>query len=159
MIRAAVKKKQFSDSTMVNYFSLGLDGYVTLHFHQLRQRRPSLFMSRLLNKLWYGLLGIKVLLLQQSSLDLSSGAVSLVCDGENITIPDGTKGVVVLNVNSYAGGAKIWTDPPEAQGVARGAGGEIFNSTNNSSGEVRRWRKSCPDDGLLEVEKLQATRN
>eukprot|EP00435_Cladocopium_sp_Y103_P066699 s393_g29.t1 len=39
--------------TMSNYFGIGVDAAVALDFHQMRERRPDWFWSRLVNKLWY----------------------------------------------------------------------------------------------------------
>ena len=120
----------YPDRTLVNYFSLGVDSHVSLDFDALRQLRPRLFVSQLVNKVWYGILGIKVFL-QQPELDLSM-TVSMECDGVPVTVPPGTKGIVFLNVDSYAGGSKIWPQ----------------QDANTGTG---RWKKSSAEDGQIEV--------
>jgi len=116
--------------TMNNYFGIGVDGAVSLGFHNLRQRAPRLFFHRWVNKLWYGIIGALAFLLGWSR-DLS-GCCRLLCDGEIVPIPPGTKGIIVLNVNSYAGGSTMWT--PSSQSLQSG-----------------KYRPADVADGLLEV--------
>lgn len=139
-------KQRQPAKTMINYFSLGLDSRVSLDFDELRRLKPQLFISRLVNKLWYGVLGLKVLLLQPE-IDLSTSVV-LVCDGVRVDIPPGTQALVVLNVDSYAGGSRVWQNPPDPTSPA---GAE---QREQQPGE---WQRSRPDDGLLEVRELMNT--
>ena len=94
--------------TMNNYLGVGVDGAVTLGFHTLRQKVPALFFSRWVNKIWYGMISLRTFLLGWSR-DLSL-CCQLVCDGKVITIPPGTQSIIMLNINSYAGGMKMWPD-------------------------------------------------
>ena len=64
------KKKELMNFTMNNYLGVGVDGAVTLGFHSLRQKVPALFFSRWVNKVWYGVVGLRTLLLGWSR-DLS----------------------------------------------------------------------------------------
>ena len=102
------RKSAIMDFTMNNYLGVGVDGAVTLGFHTLRQRVPALFFSRWVNKIWYGMIGLRTLLLGWSR-DLSQ-CCQLVCDGKVIKIPPGTQSIILLNINSYAGGMKMWPD-------------------------------------------------
>jgi Diacylglycerol kinase accessory domain/Diacylglycerol kinase catalytic domain len=102
------KKKEAMNYTMNNYLGVGVDGAVTLGFHSLRQRVPALFFSRWVNKLWYGMIGVRTLLLGWSR-DLSQ-CCQLICDGEVVKIPEGTQSIIILNINSYAGGMKMWPE-------------------------------------------------
>ena len=94
--------------TMNNYLGVGVDGAVTLGFHSLRQKVPALFFSRWINKIWYGMISLRTFLLGWSR-DLSL-CCQLVCDGRVIIIPPGTQSIIMLNINSYAGGMKMWPD-------------------------------------------------
>ena len=102
------KKKEAMNFTMNNYLGVGVDGAVTLGFHSLRQKVPALFFSRWVNKLWYGMIGVRTLLLGWSR-DLSQ-CCQLICDGEVVKIPEGTQSIIILNINSYAGGMKMWPE-------------------------------------------------
>ena len=103
-----IKKKDIMDFTMNNYLGVGVDGAVTLGFHSLRQKVPALFFSRWINKIWYGMISVRTLLLGWSR-DLSQ-CCQLQCDGEIVKIPPGTQSIIILNINSYAGGMKMWPD-------------------------------------------------
>ena len=114
------KKRDFNrkplvmDFTMNNYLGVGVDGAVTLGFHTLRQKVPALFFSRWVNKLWYGMIGLRTLLLGWSR-DLSE-CCQLICDGKLIKIPPGTQSIIILNINSYAGGMRMWPEASHFQG-------------------------------------------
>ena len=103
-----VKNKEAMNFTMNNYLGIGVDGAVTLGFHTLRQKVPALFFSRWVNKMWYGMIGVRTLL-SGWSRDLSA-CCQLICDGKVVKIPPGTQSIIILNINSYAGGMKMWPD-------------------------------------------------
>ena len=120
---------------MVNYFSIGTDGIVTMAFHKLRTSRPGLFISPFINKLWYGLLGLWVALFSRtrrlSSTERGKRELDLLCDGEVVPIPPGIDSIVVLNGNSYAGGAKLWNNDCSDGRIASVSDGLL---------EVRMWQ-------------------
>ena len=111
-----------------NYFSVGFDAGVALGFDKARKAAPALFASRLGNKAAYGLIG---------AADSARGAcamldaqLAVVADGAPVALPRGAKGVVLLNISSFMGGARPW---PEAGLPGAQAG------------------PPAPDDGALEV--------
>jgi len=61
-------------------------------------------------------------------LDLSSKVV-LLCDEEEVALPKGSQGVLIVNIGSYMGGINIW---------------------EQSDGDIEK-RKQSMDDGKLEV--------
>ena len=92
-----------------NYFSVGFDAGVALGFDAARKAAPALFASRLGNKAAYGLIG---------AADSARGAcamldaqLTVVADDAPVPLPPGAKGVVLLNISSFMGGARPW---PEA---------------------------------------------
>jgi diacylglycerol kinase (ATP) len=92
--------------TMNNYFSIGFDAHIAKIFDTARKENPACFNSRLMNKMWYGAFGCRALC-GEPTLEK---AVTLTVDGKIVPIPDGIKSLVVSNVDSFAGGVKLWKD-------------------------------------------------
>ncbi|XP_066560295.1 diacylglycerol kinase epsilon [Amia ocellicauda] len=111
--------------TMNNYFSVGPDALMALNFHAHREKTPSLFSSRIVNKAVYFFYGTKDCLVQECK-DLDK-KIELELDGERVQLPS-LEGIIVLNIGYWGGGCRLW----------EGMGDE-----------------PCPptrlDDGLLEV--------
>uniref|UniRef100_A0A8C5TJS1 Diacylglycerol kinase n=1 Tax=Malurus cyaneus samueli TaxID=2593467 RepID=A0A8C5TJS1_9PASS len=111
--------------TMNNYFSIGPDALMALNFHAHRERTPSLFSSRIINKAVYFFYGTKDCLVQECK-DLNK-KVELELDGERIELPN-LEGIIVLNIGYWGGGCRLW----------EGMGDEPYPLARH-------------DDGLLEV--------
>ncbi|XP_069808103.1 diacylglycerol kinase epsilon [Dendropsophus ebraccatus] len=111
--------------SMNNYFSIGPDALMALNFHTHREKTPSLFSSRLVNKAVYLFYGTKDCLVQECK-DLDK-KVELELDGEKISLPN-LEGIVVLNIGYWGGGCRLW----------EGMGDEPYPLSRH-------------DDGLLEV--------
>ncbi|XP_035826816.1 diacylglycerol kinase delta [Aplysia californica] len=90
---------------MNNYFGIGLDAKIALEFQQKREEHPEKCRSRTKNLMWYGVLGGKEMFNQTfKNLDQR---VLLECDGQRIPLPS-LRGIVILNIPSYSGGANFW---------------------------------------------------
>ncbi|XP_063309418.1 diacylglycerol kinase epsilon [Pelobates fuscus] len=111
--------------SMNNYFSVGPDALMALNFHTHREKTPSLFSSRLVNKAVYLFYGTKDCLVQECK-DLNK-KIELELDGERIDLPN-LEGIVVLNIGYWGGGCRLW----------EGMGDEPYPLSRH-------------DDGLLEV--------
>uniref|UniRef100_A0A3Q3VZP5 Diacylglycerol kinase n=1 Tax=Mola mola TaxID=94237 RepID=A0A3Q3VZP5_MOLML len=108
--------------SMNNYFSVGPDALMALNFHAHREKTPSFFSSRIINKAVYFLYGTKDCLVQECK-DLDK-RIELELDGERVALPS-LEGIIVSNIGYWGGGCRLW----------EGMGDE-----------------PCPlDDGLLEV--------
>ena len=119
-----------------NYIGFGVDGAVGLSFSHLRSAAPFLFFSGVLNKIWYAICGLYQIIFGAHRRDLSR-VIHVTCDGKDVTIPHGIRGLVALNINSYAGGTKVWrADEPFQKGFGARMG---------------VWNSSCMSDGILEV--------
>lgn len=91
---------------MNNYFSIGFDAHIAKTFDTFRKDHPGLCKTRLLNKGWYACLGCGAMC-GEPTLDKT---VTLEVDGVAIPLPEGIKSLVVSNVDSFAGGVKLWKD-------------------------------------------------
>eukprot|EP00929_Paragymnodinium_shiwhaense_P016272 TRINITY_DN124538_c0_g1_i1.p1 TRINITY_DN124538_c0_g1~~TRINITY_DN124538_c0_g1_i1.p1 ORF type:complete len:533 (+),score=96.96 TRINITY_DN124538_c0_g1_i1:84-1682(+) len=111
---------------MCNYFGIGVDAAVALDFHQMRESSPHLFVSRLINKLWYIRSGT-LNFLKKSCKNLASKVV-LECDGKVIEVPANLEGIVVLNIPSFGGGSDLW-----GSAVVDTSGSEDTDSSDDTS--------------------------
>ena len=89
-----------------NYLGIGVDAQAALRFHRTRNLRPQLFFSAMTNKLLYGAFGAKDLL-EHSCAGLHR-SIRIYADGVRQTIPPEAEGIILLNINSFAGGVRMW---------------------------------------------------
>ncbi|DAZ98366.1 TPA: hypothetical protein N0F65_000685 [Lagenidium giganteum] len=139
-----------------NYLGVGVDAQVALEFHEQRERSPGLFMSQFVNKLWYTQFGTKNFLVRTCA-GLPS-KIELECDGKRIVLPDGTEGVIVLNINSYGGGSTLWhEDSDDEDDDVEESGEETDDGSVSDEGPSPRMSGSSPHDGLLDVVAVYGT--
>ena len=100
---------------------MGVDAQAALRFHHLRESAPALFFSRLVNQGFYALLGLDIAF-RRRCVDLPA-CPRLRADGADVALPEGTEGLIFLNIDSYAGGARMWRTDGDA-GAAAAAPGE-----------------------------------
>eukprot|EP00930_Biecheleria_cincta_P103522 TRINITY_DN9551_c0_g1_i1.p1 TRINITY_DN9551_c0_g1~~TRINITY_DN9551_c0_g1_i1.p1 ORF type:complete len:552 (-),score=98.82 TRINITY_DN9551_c0_g1_i1:83-1738(-) len=103
---ALQQSRERKTMSMCNYFGIGVDAAVALDFHQMRERSPHLFVSCLVNKLWYFRSGTKAMF-QNTCANIGS-KVTLECDGAAVDIPQNLEGIIVLNIPSFGGGTDLW---------------------------------------------------
>jgi len=137
-----------------NYFGIGVDGYVSMKFAELRKEYPRLFFSSIINKLWYLLVGVQTYLSRHQT-DLSN-CVYLMCDGKKVDIPPGTQGIIVLNINSYAGGVKLWQfadkDKEKSSTTSNTPPMELSNShLDDGMNDNGKWKACSMHDRVVEV--------
>jgi len=110
--------KEGRSLVMNNYLGVGIDGALSLDFHEKRKANPNMFINRFLNKVMYGGLGFQRFLIDHSLL---ADKADVYCDGKKIEFPPGTQGVICLNINSYAGGSKLWDEKNPEFGKSSGS--------------------------------------
>ncbi|CAH0489823.1 unnamed protein product [Peronospora farinosa] len=143
-----------------NYMGVGVDAQVALEFHEQRERSPRLFMNQFVNKLWYSQFGAKNFLVRTCA-GLPDKIV-LVCDGKLITFPEGIEGIIILNINSYGGGSKLWHDDAQSDREDSDSASETDDdrSRTSSVGSLdtsTHFGPSSPHDGLLDVVAVYGT--
>mmetsp|Transcript_2206 Transcript_2206/g.4455 ORF Transcript_2206/g.4455 Transcript_2206/m.4455 type:complete len:1021 (-) Transcript_2206:1848-4910(-) len=110
------KKRVTSTKNFFNYFSVGVDAEAALQVHYLRERRPEWFFSRFINKAWYGVLSAEESI-KGNSVNVRREIV-LYADGVRVPLPHDSQGIIILNIDSYAGGVPLWS-----YGVSHGSTG------------------------------------
>ncbi|KAJ1456111.1 ATP-NAD kinase-like domain-containing protein [Pelagophyceae sp. CCMP2097] len=121
-VLALGRKYTSYDGTFSNYFSVGVDAAAATAFHTARRSNPPRFNSRAKNQALYAWLGV-----------LATGGIcgcggppkrlhefaELECrivddeddklrDWEQVALPKSARGLIVLNLRSYAGGRNLW---------------------------------------------------
>jgi diacylglycerol kinase (ATP) len=89
-----------------NYLGIGVDAQAALLFHRTRTHRPHLFISAFTNKLLYCLFGARDLV--HHSCAGMHQHVHVIADGVRRELPPDTEGLILLNINSFAGGVRMW---------------------------------------------------
>lgn len=132
------------DGTFSNYFSLGVDAAGAFAFHAARRANPARFSSRLKNQLLYAWLGACATggccCCDTPPPRLAKVATLLykpTADGDwlEAKLPKSARGIIVLNVQSYAGGRNLWGPP----------------SCCRDCCARTKFQPPKPNDGLLEV--------
>lgn len=92
-----------------NYVSVGVDALAAHKFHMLRETHPKCTPSRNVNQTWYALYGLKAMI---SARPVNEYLDLFVKDSEGqwskVELKDNVKGIVLLNLQSYAGGRDLW---------------------------------------------------
>lgn len=99
--------------TLVNYFSIGVDARIANSFHHAREKHPGCFKSRLTNQAIYAALGGYFLFVRRPKLH---NIFTLKVDGQVVKVPSSCMSIVVLNIDSFAAGCRLWGKPPPKTG-------------------------------------------
>ncbi len=143
MTKENKKGKVRSVQTFLNYLSVGADAAAALQVHMLRESRPQLFFSRIVNKLWYTLFGAEDII-KASSMNLCHD-ITLIADGIEIPLPPDSQGIIMLNIDSYTGGVPLWATGLTASESERIEKGDGFDSDF----KPKRLKRSRSFDDVL----------
>lgn len=142
------------DKAMSNYLGIGVDAKVALEFHEMRETYPQWFQSQFGNKLVYTGMG---------ALDIVSGdelnlhkKVIIECDGEEVPLPRGSEGIIIVNIPSYMGGIDLWASgqgPGAVQGTQSMCDGRLEIVAVGGS-----WHLGQLTVGLSRAERLRQGR-
>lgn len=100
------KKVRKEVKNFFNYLGVGVDAQTALQVHNLRNSRPTWFFSRVVNKAMYGIFGAEDMI-TASSVHIRK-EIKLIADGVVIPLPEDSQGIILLNIDSYAGGVPLW---------------------------------------------------
>lgn len=140
------KGKVRSVQSFLNYLSVGADAAAALQVHMLRESRPQLFFSRIVNKLWYGLFGAEDIF-KASSMNLRHD-ITLIADGIEVPLPADSQGIIMLNIDSYTGGVPLWATGHTA---FDSESNELGNSYDSDFGTNSLKRRSKSFDDFLKA--------
>jgi diacylglycerol kinase (ATP) len=91
----------------LNYLGVGADAQAALQVHNLREIRPQWFFSRLVNKAMYGIFGAEDIL-KATTINVRKD-IQLFADGVKVPLPHDSQGIILMNIDSYAGGVPLWS--------------------------------------------------
>jgi diacylglycerol kinase (ATP) len=141
------KKKEVK--SFFNYLGVGADAQAALQVHYLRESRPDWFFSRVVNKLWYGVFGAEDLLLS-SSVNVRK-EIKLLADGVEVSIPPDSQGIIILNIDSYAGGVPLWSHGTKGRSVTV----RTLKSPRRSQSMNTLSRQANPMDRVDSMDDMQ----
>ncbi|EKF26080.1 diacylglycerol kinase, putative [Trypanosoma cruzi marinkellei] len=116
----------------INYFSIGFDAYVLQKFDFFRRKHPKFCSTRMNNKLVYGMYGLKAVTrcsslrpcipqiwvpqlakrfpIHTTASRRSSGQTMETESMMHLSLPKGSKTLLITNVGSYAAGTRPWKE-------------------------------------------------
>ncbi|KAF5833126.1 ATP-NAD kinase-like domain-containing protein [Dunaliella salina] len=99
-----------------NYLSIGLDAKAAYGFHQLREAHPALTAGRISNQWWYSWFSCTSGWFCGAKPITHKAKLSIIpADGtswQDVKIRDDIRAIVLLNLQSYAGGRQLWGATP-----------------------------------------------
>mmetsp|Transcript_33369 Transcript_33369/g.37227 ORF Transcript_33369/g.37227 Transcript_33369/m.37227 type:complete len:1098 (+) Transcript_33369:235-3528(+) len=129
--------------SFLNYFSVGADAQTALQVHMMRESRPQLFFSRIVNKAWYGIFGAEEFI-KATSMNIRND-ITLIADGVEVPLPADSQGIIILNIDSHSGGVPLWSMGHNAFDSERN---EVENDSENDFGAVPIKRSKSMDDAF-----------
>ncbi|CAJ1419547.1 unnamed protein product [Effrenium voratum] len=134
---------------MSNYLGIGVDAAVAMDFHQMRERRPGLFVSQLVNKLWYFRSGYRNWMTKHCAN--IGEKMELFCDGHPVDIPSSLEGIIILNIPSFGGGTDLWGRAEDDDGELDSDSDSTAPSESSAVAQTMVKGRQSMQDKLLEV--------
>lgn len=135
------KGKVKESKAFTNYVGVGVDAQAALQVHMLRESMPKFFFSRFVNKAWYALFGAEDAI--KATYANLPNEITLIADGVEVPLPADSQGIILLNIDSYAGGIPMWSHATK-RGEDLRVNGEIFYS-NAREGDLSLRRSLSLD--------------
>lgn len=141
------KPRPKETKSFFNYLGVGVDAQAALQVHMLRESTPKLFFSRAVNKAWYAIFGAEDFI-KPTHANLHHD-ITLIADGVEVPLPADSQGIILLNIDSYAGGIPMWSHGTKAGGSSPYdfLGSETVTGRNNMD-RPRLHRRTLSLDSL-----------
>ncbi|CAD7697462.1 unnamed protein product [Ostreobium quekettii] len=94
-----------------NYISVGVDAESAYRFHHLRNTKPYLASTRMLNQMWYGICGFRAGWFCCPPGVKNKVSIEIMKENNTWTdleLPSSVKALILLNLQSYGGGRNIF---------------------------------------------------
>uniref|UniRef100_A0A915JB07 Diacylglycerol kinase n=1 Tax=Romanomermis culicivorax TaxID=13658 RepID=A0A915JB07_ROMCU len=155
---------------MNNYFSIGVDASIAHRFHQMREKYPERFNSRVKNKFFYFEFATSETL--QATCKHLHEFIEITCDNIGLDLSNGSplEGIAILNIPSIYGGSDLWGGESLKKMIRKRSRNRDFSSFISLFGKSRS-RKSVSSsshrlnldaciqdigDGLLEIVGIES---
>ncbi|KAH8371257.1 hypothetical protein KR093_006752, partial [Drosophila rubida] len=102
--RLPIQRHPIKTIHVYNYFSVGVDAYITYNFHKTRESRFYLLSSRIFNKLLYFTFGTQQVM--QPDCERIEQKLILHLDNKLVELPE-LQSLVFLNIDSWGAGCKL----------------------------------------------------
>ena len=89
----------------------------------------------MVNKAWYGVFGAEDIV-KATSVNVPH-EITLIADGVEVPLPSDSQGIILLNIDSYAGGCALWSQGTKvdvSSGSSSPRGGSSRNKGDPHSG-------------------------
>lgn len=114
-VKAVDDSEVIAEGSSWNYISFGMDAQSAYGFHHLRENHPALAFGRLINQFWYSFFGLRSgwfcccnSLNPPVNRRLKLEVLNQSEQWTEVELANNIKALVLVNLQSYAGGRNIW---------------------------------------------------
>jgi diacylglycerol kinase (ATP) len=146
VINEGKHKKAKEVKGFFNYLGVGADAQAALQVHYLRESRPDWFFSRIINKAMYGVFGAEDMI-KATTVNVRR-EIKLIADGVEVPLPLDSQGIILLNIDAYAGGVPLWSHGVQVKDFASPRRTRSLSEVDNLSSRLGRFDRVDSADEL-----------